>query len=86
MSITDNLFTEERAMELQGERVRTNREFSGIPEGTVGTVTDYDTDDSRVRAGKEEVATIGVEWTTENGNTITDWFDKQEFDDYLEVV
>jgi len=74
--MSDDYFTEEEAKRLKGARLRTNRAFSGIPEGKEGIVTDIDS------YGDDEW-TIGLTWRTNNGNRITDWFSKTEYIKYL---
>jgi hypothetical protein len=66
---------------LVGKKVRTLREFSGIPEGTMGVVVENYLD------GKHEG--IMVEWKTSGGHVIRDGFGRdKDFDEtqWLEVV
>lgn len=77
--MTEHFDSHDSAEELQGKKVKTTREFSGIEEGTVGEIVEvYEYNDNKYG--------IGVEWETENGNEIIDGFSKDEYDKYLEEV
>jgi hypothetical protein len=69
-------FTQEEAERLLGARLKTLRAFSGIPRGKEGIVMQVD-------SYKGDEWTIGLSWRTNNGNRITDWFNKTEYSKYL---
>lgn len=74
----DEYFTESEARKLEGQRLKTNREFSGIEKGTTGIVKKID--------NYGDDWTIGLKWRTTNGNSIVDWFTKTEYEKYLEKI
>jgi hypothetical protein len=60
-----------------GLRVRSNREFSGVPAGTIGSIT-------RTNNSWPDSDSVAVKWKRYPGDTLIDWF---SFDDleYLNV-
>lgn len=79
------LFTEEEAKALVGRTVRTTIAFSGVPAGTEATVIQAD----RSRDG----FTVALQWHLPadpargfSGKPLVDWFDKSEYDRWIEEV
>lgn len=73
------LFPEAEAKSKVGKQIRTQVEFSGIPEGTTGRVV-------RVEGGGAGF-TLGIEWDLEErAKPLVDWFTKAEFERFLEEI
>lgn len=60
-----------------GRRVRANREFSGVPIGSIGEVVEAPN-------SWPEVESVAIQWNRHPGDNLTDWF---SFDDlqYLDA-
>lgn len=61
-----------------GMQVRTTREFSGVPSGTIGRVVE-------ASDSWPETDSVAIQWSRFENDTLTDWF---SFDDlkYLVLV
>lgn len=74
--------SEKELSSLVGIKVRATREFSGIPEGTIGTVVEH------YRFSRDHEGVM-VEWTTVGGHKVKDGFGRdKEFDEtqWLAIV
>lgn len=64
-----------------GLKVRTLREFSGVPKGTEGVIERID----KMGFGMQERDAIGVHWNRKLGDKLIDWFNERELK-FLEIV
>jgi hypothetical protein len=87
-------FTKQEAENLVGKHIRTRVQFSGVPEGAKGRVVKSDyiglgRDDNENIEGMYDVV---IEWNLPNRQFRTqqrplqDWFNKDEFERYLEEL
>ncbi len=92
-------FTEQEALEKVGRVIETLVEFSGVPQGTTGTVI-------RADKGDDDEWSLGIQWIQPNkkpsithgqmddkpfvaieiGKPLIDWFTKSEYDQYLKEL
>lgn len=73
-------FTKTAAEALQGVRIQTTVEFSGVPKATTGTVTRADP------AGENRYA-VAIQWDLPGrAKPLTDWFSQTEFEKYLQPL
>ena len=92
--MTDKYFKKAEAEALQGNRIRSMVEFSGVPKDTTGTITGADKTGryaagAFMRPGKAgpEGYTVAIQWDLpERGKPLVDWFSKTEFERYLQTL
>jgi hypothetical protein len=92
--MTDKYFTKTEADVLNGTRIRTMVEFSGVPQGTTGTVmgaaeTGRDTAAVFMQPGKagSEGYTVAIQWDLPGRDKpLVDWFSKADFERYLQTL
>ena len=61
-----------------GKRIVTKMPFSGVPKDTEGIVSQAD--------GTEDRATVGIVWDISRSQPLMDWFNKEEYGNYLQEV
>jgi len=92
--MTDRYFKKAEAEALQGNRIRTMIEFSGVPRDTTGTITGADktgrnTAGVFMRLGKAgpEGYTVAIQWDLPGrGKPLVDWFSKAELAVFADTV
>lgn len=72
-------FTAYEVQEKIGKCVKTLREFSGVPSGTIGTVT------RSYQAGKAAYG-LDITWLRPGKSSLTDGFSKDEYYQFLVEV
>jgi hypothetical protein len=73
----DEHFTPAEALAKVGKRIRTTIAFSGVPQGTTGTILDPD----------DELMTLPIQWDLPGrARPLVDWFSKWEYEKYLEEI
>lgn len=65
-----------------GRKVRTNRDFSGVPAGTIGEIVPAA--NSWPDSHGDESFGVAIRWNRHEGDTLTDWFAMDELQ-YLDV-
>lgn len=96
--MTRQYFTEEEAQALVGKTIKTRVEWSGVPAGSLGTITRYDpmgdgydiaiTWDIPQPGPSVTPLQVGEElaWYVQTGKPLVDWFTKGEYETYLEEI
>lgn len=87
-------FTKEEAKAKVGKRILTQREWAGVPKGSLGKVVKADYMGKRKPAfgDFQDVWDVVIEWElreppfAERKRKIRDWFQKREYEQYLEEV
>ena len=79
--MSNKFFTREEAQEMVEKRFKNKRDFSGIPEGTVGVVSGFDSHGPKTQ---EDPFTLQIRCATENNTVVSDWFDKEEMRKWME--
>jgi hypothetical protein len=82
-------FTQEEAEAKIGQRIRTKVTWASIPVGTHGTVVGIDEMGKTKSAATVPIVIFDVviRWdVTNHQQTLTDWFTKEEYEQYLEEI
>jgi hypothetical protein len=79
-------FTKQEAETKIGKVIRSNAEFSGVPEGSTGRVVKADNMGDVDNTGEDEWNAV-IEWDLpQRGKPVQDWFTKDEYERYLEEL
>lgn len=77
----DRHFSPEEAKVRVGKRIRTEIDFSSVPKGSKGIVTQADISSS------SKTATVAIVWDLPRPDKpLMDWFTKDEYDSYLSEI
>jgi len=85
----DHYFTKEEAEAKIGQRIRTQVAWASIPAGTHGTVVGIDEMGKTKPAATVPIVifSVVIKWdVTNHQQTLTDWFTRQEYEQYLEEI